>query len=209
MPHRFAAVVTACVGLCIPSLAGATTVVVDANISLVAGGGPPLSGDYELTVQQDAAGTDPTSVFLDFDGTSVDFIDGNIDEGSDWYLVDAGDPFSEAKIDAGLFTPLFVNIVSSGPVPVGPGSFFMGVSTGQGFTDFPDPNRDVFGWIELSISGTDLTDAGNAVAYGAKGIFVGTNIPIPEPSTALLLASALAALTVGRGLDPGGRSEPR
>ena len=196
MPYRIPAVVTACVGLFMPSLAGATTVVVDTNISLSLGG---ALGDYVLTVSQDAAGTDSTSVFLDFDGTSVDFITGNIDEGSDWYLADAGDPFSQANIDAGLFTPLFVNLVSSGPVAVGPSGFFMGVSTGQGFTDFPNPNRDVFGWIELSISGTDLTDDGNAVAYGAIGIFVGTNIPIPEPSTAILLASGLAVLGWRRG----------
>ena len=120
MPHRFAAVAAACVGLCIPLLAGATSVVIDTNISL--GVAPPLGTDYELTLQQDAAGTDPTIVFFDFDGTSIDFITGVVDEGSDWYLVDAGDPFTNADIDAGLFTPLFVVLASSGPVPVGPGN---------------------------------------------------------------------------------------
>ncbi len=197
MAHRFAAVAAACVGLCIPLLAGATSVVIDTNISLSAGSGSPLGTDYELTLQQDAAATDPTIVFFDFDGTSIDFITGVVDEGSDWYLVDAGDPFTNADIDAGLFTPLFVVLASSGPVPVGPGSFFLGGSTGKGFSG-SDPNRDVFGWIELSISGTDLSVAGNAVAYGARGIFVGTNISIPDPSTALLLASGLVAMGVRR-----------
>jgi len=61
---------------------------------------------------------------------------------------------------------------------------------------------DEFGWIRPSSSGTDLVQVGNAVAYGARGIMVGTTIPIPEPSTALLLASGLAALAVWRRRKP-------
>ena len=158
--------------------------------------------DYTLTVYQDAAGTDYTEVIFDFDGTNVNFVIGVIDEGSDWYLVDGGDAFSKGNVASGLFTALFVNLSSSGPVPVGPDNFFLGVNTGLGFDwsdpNRPDPNRDEFGWTELSSSGTDLVQVGNAVAYGARGIVIGTAIPIPEPSTALLLASGLAALAAVR-----------
>ena len=63
----------------------------------------------------------------------------------------------------------------------------------------------MFGWAELSNTGTELVQLGNAMAYefsapGApgNGIIVGTAIPTPEPSTALLLASGLVALAVRR-----------
>ncbi len=39
----------------------------------------------------------------------------------------------------------------------------------------------MFGWIELSASGTDLIEVGDAVAYGAKGIVVGMANPFPDP----------------------------
>ncbi len=189
MTHRILAVLAALVGLFIPVLAGATTVVVGTNISISAGGG---IGDFQLSVFQDAAATDFTCALFDFDGTNVNFIDGCLDEGSDWYLVMDMDAFSRSNIAEGMFTALFVNLSSSGPVPVGPGSFFLGVNTGLGFD--PNPNRDVFGWIELSISGTDLTEVGDTVAYGAQGIVVGTPLPIPEASTALLLGIGLVGM---------------
>ena len=49
--------VAACFVLAVSSLANATTVVTNGNISLSAGGG---ISDYMLSVFQDAAGTDPT-----------------------------------------------------------------------------------------------------------------------------------------------------
>ncbi len=193
MTHRIPAVLAAFVGLFLPVLAGATTVVVGTNISL---SGALGIADFQLSVFQDAAATDFTCAVFDFDGTNVNFIDGCIDEGSDWYLVMDMDAFSRSNIAEGMFTALFVNLSSSGPVPVGPGSFFLGVRTGLGFG--ANATRDVFGWIELSISGTDLLEVGDTVAYGAEGIVVGTSNPIPEPSTAVLLGIGLVGMAARR-----------
>ena len=198
MPHRIPAVVTACVGLFMPSLAGATTVVTNTNILLSDG---EVGADYTLTVYQDAAETDPTSIFFDYDGANVEVVAWNIDEESDWYVVDAGDEFTRQNIVGGLFTAIFTTDRPRGPIPVGSGDFYLGVSTGQGY-DGPGPpsppNRDSFGWVELTNAVGGLANAGNAIAYEAEGILVGTAIPIPEPSTALLVASGLAGLAAGR-----------
>jgi len=57
------------------------------------------------------------------------------------------------------------------------------VNTGQGF-DASGPNRDEFGWIEVSSSVAGLVQLGNAMVYGGNGVVVGTAIPIPEPTAA-------------------------
>ena len=166
----------------------AITVVPDANIELL---DAEFVGDYALLVQQDAAGADDTTAFFDFDGTALRLTSSVLDEASDWYLVEAGDAFRTSNIEAGLYPR-----ISGPPVVVGSGTFFLGVVTGLGFIDLGVPNRDVFGWIELSVSGSTLSVLGNAMAYDAEGIFIGTNTAIPEPATGFLLALGLAALSL-------------
>lgn len=176
MTRSLSMIAIVCLGLLVPGLLRAQTVVVDTNISLSPGA--PI-GAYMLTVFQDAAGTDPTSIWLDYDGTNVEVVSWNIDEESDWYLAFDNDPFSAQNIGGGLFTAIFTTDSPAGPIAVGPGDFILAVNTGQGFIG-DDPNRDVYGWIRLSKSGPDLIDGGDAVAYdGWGGIFVGTTTPIP------------------------------
>ncbi len=178
--------------------AGAATVVSDANVAL-ADGAP--AADYRLTVFQDAEATDPTSLLLDYDGSNLAVMGASLDEQSDLYLVFGGDAFTAQNIADGLFAALFTSADgSAGPVAVGSGDFFLGLSTGQGF-DAGDPNRDVFGWVELRNTGGELGTLGSAVAYdfsspGApgNGILVGTDVAVPEPSTGLLVALGLVAL---------------
>lgn len=201
-PSRAIASIAACAVLSLASLADATTVVTDANVSLSPSGS---LGDYQLTVFQDAAGTDPTSVWFDYDGTNIEIVNWNIDEGSDWYLVLGGDEFSARNIGDALFTTLLTIDSPAGPIPVGSSDFFLAVNTGLG-VDASGPNRDAFGWVELSDTGTELVQLGSAMAYefpspGAQGngIIVGTATTVPEPSALLLVAMGLAALAPRRG----------
>jgi hypothetical protein len=128
-----------------------------------------------------------------YSGQSLIVTDLTADEGSDWYLTSAGDVFSAATIDAGLF-PLLTDAVArmsaTTPVSVGPDDFYLGVRTGFGFTA-DRPNRTAYGWVHLrSVNGL-LTMVENVMSYDSRGIIVGTTTVVPEPALSVL-AIALA-----------------
>ncbi len=176
---------------------------------------PDLGYDYGATVYQDAAGTDGTSVFFNYDGSNLQIMDLNMDEGSDWYLVNDGDQFSRENIDNGLFPVLIspdTRPLPGPPVVVGSEDFYLGVNTGQYFVGIDEsgnliPARDVYGWVHISkefvmgdIFFGDLVQLDDATAYGAEGIIVGTTqaiVPIPEPSTIILLLTGAVGLLAG------------
>jgi hypothetical protein len=54
--------------------------------------------DYQLTIYQDSAATDFTSIFFDHQGQSLIFRDYNIDEGSDWYFANFNNVFTASTI---------------------------------------------------------------------------------------------------------------
>ena len=85
---RVRVLLAASLALWIPLLANATAVI-DANV-LLALGSPPGVNDV-LTVFQDEAATDPTSVVFDYDGSHLEIVSWNVDEESEWYLVEADD----------------------------------------------------------------------------------------------------------------------
>ena len=126
--------------LAISSSLQAQTVISNSNLLL----SPGLFGaDYTFSVYQNAAATNGTAFYFDYDGTKVTYVTELIDEGSDWYVVKPGDAFTPANIQAGLFTPIVTfGPVGYGPINVGSGDFWLGVSTHIGGTGFRAPFSD-------------------------------------------------------------------
>jgi hypothetical protein len=117
----------------------------------------------------------------------------NLDEESDWYLVEAGDAFSKQSIAAGKFTPLFTTDHPYPAVSVG-SDFYLGVNTGVSFEA-----RESFGWLHLRLNNVAaLTMVENVVAYDSPGIIVGTTTVVPEPSTIALLGFSLLGAILRR-----------
>jgi len=195
--NRTPIVIVTCFGMLIAAPALTAVVVPETNILLDKM--PLFDGNHSLTVYQDAVATDYTSVWLEYDGAAIEIVNWNIDEESDWYLVEAGDEFGEKNIASDLFTPIFTTDSPRGPISVGT-DFYLGVSTGIGYYGYPIPTRDVFGWVHLKWDGTKLVNDENAMAYGCEGIVVGTNtaippIPnVPEPCSLVMLVPLALAL---------------
>jgi hypothetical protein len=174
----------------------AQTVVVNSN--LVTPSPTSGSGNFSFRVFQDAAATDHTGVWFNYQPfniaqpASISLANINIDEGSDWYVVHEGDVFSPSTIQAGLFTP----IVTSGPtsypaVDLGrAGDVWLGIATGRGFQT--PVQRTVFGWVHLQQFAT-LTPfmIENVMSYDSPGIIVGTTTLVPEPA---MISTAICAL---------------
>ncbi len=168
------------------NLAGQTVVVND-NIEFVPDSSS-FGASHRGTVIQDLFG-DFTSVWFDYDGSSLTAVASNTDEGSDWYVVEPGDVFGPVTIARNDF-PSIIGV----PVFAGTEEFYLGVSTGT--IDCSNPScRDVFGWVRLRNVFGQLEMVENAVAYNSLGIIVGTTNLVPEPSSIALGWMALAGLT--------------
>lgn len=160
---------------------------VDTNIAI-----SNLGTNYALTVYQDAARTDFTSVFFEWSTTNLIFRDYNIDESSDWYFADYGDVFTTTTITQGTFT-LFNQVNVS--FNVGYDEFYLGVNTGIGFTNSA-PRRDVYGWVLLTNAPSGLSIVNSAVAYNEGGIVIGQLQVVPEASSLALLLFASVGLLI-------------
>ena len=198
----------------------AQTVIINDNIDFV-----PDSftsgANHRGTIIQRLVFDDPTSVWFNYDGSNLTAVSWNVDEESDWYVVNPGDAFGPATIGNDQFTPIFTTDNSRGPVLVGTDEFYLGVATddttddSNGCIDTSCRGRDVFGWVrlkgtviqppsppfpELGIPGRpgigSLEMLGNAVAYGSLGIIVGTAEVVPEPSSLTLGWLALVAFSL-------------
>jgi len=190
------------VGFC-ASISNAQTVVVEDTHLSFASSSDGL-GDYSATACQDLL-CDPTSVWFDYSAGSIESVNWNVDEESDWYVVEFGEEFSTATIAANEHPVIFTTDNARGPVSVGGTDFYLGVSTGIGLKPnsdpaIYDPNRDVFGWVHLRDNGGNLEFISSAMAYGGEGIIVGTTTAIPEPATGtgILLLFVAASLSRSR-----------
>lgn len=178
---------------CLCASAGAGAAVSTNNLVLSALPLGGLDSDYALTVFQNAEATDPTTVLFNLTDSTLVFETGNIDEGSDWYVVPFGASFTADTIANGEFT-IFIksdmNGVTTNPISLQDGAFFLGVNTGLGFSS-TGPSRQFFGWVELLKSGDTLSLVRSAMTYDRPGIVIGTTTTIPEPSaTGFFLGSA-------------------
>lgn|GEM_PF-4009098 len=111
---------------------------------------------------------------------------------TDFYSVDAGDPFSLGSIFSGAY-PRFTEFA-------GTGDFYVGFVTGGGLID----ETEAIGWMYLRRTDATVEMLGNAVSYSlppdiVPGIYVGTPNLVPEPSPLWgAVCGALFILTSGR-----------
>jgi hypothetical protein len=158
--------------------------------------GPPAPvSTHGALVQQVPAGDNITGINFNYVANTLEATNWTVDEESDWYLVQAGDILSTATIAANQFPVIFTADDPRPPVAIPLGNFYLGVTTG--LVVWPEPfslKRDVFGWIELNNTGTDLLPVSNAVAYEEGGIIVGTTTAVPEVGTVGLMVGGIALL---------------
>jgi hypothetical protein len=154
-------------------------------------------GNYKASVAQTPAPPGGTQVHFNYVGNTLTSVATTLDEGIDWYLAQAGEVFFPETIAAGQF-PLIVKTTSAGwqsnTVNILLGNLYLAASTGNGPFVGGLPPRNVFGWIQLNNTGTELIPIANAVAYNEPGIIIGTTSPAPEPASLALLAPAALLL---------------
>ncbi|MDB4333490.1 hypothetical protein N9986_03350 [Akkermansiaceae bacterium] len=177
------------------SLSTQLPAVVISGTNIVLGDGSAVGFDYEILIWEDAGANDPTSMWFDYDGTTISPGEMNLDGGSDWYVTSFNDVFSSPNVLAGAF-PLTAKSDMTGLTYIDQvvgSDFYLGVSTdGAG-------QRSNFGWAQFNFSGGTLSIVDSAVAYDmGNGIIAGTTQTVPEPSSALLATCALGLGAIRR-----------
>lgn len=141
---------------------------------------------------------DHTATFLQHNATAntLAYITHNLDEGSQLFLVQAGQALTHASI---AMLPNSARLDGSwGAVSVGQ-DFYLGVRTGSasdpGFKWGSPEGYTSFGWAHFR-EGTDgkLFIVDSAMAFREGGIVVGTMQAVPEPAAWAALVAGLAAL---------------
>jgi hypothetical protein len=177
-------------------------------------GFPPA--EYQATIRQGPTlDASPTSVWFEtapaFPGgpMTLRITSWNLDEGADFYIAQFGAEFSTETINRGDFPSLLRTPLTTPPSPsiatprlLPTGDFYLGIYTGLGFTSYyPNlghPYRDTYGWVHVRNIDGELTMLGNAMAYGERGIAVGTLEAVPEPTTALFAFGILGVAAFSR-----------
>ena len=140
----------------------AQTIVVE-NTNLGFSADSFFAESHHGTICQDLL-CDPTSVWFDYSGGSLEAVQWNIDDESDWYVLEFGEEFSAASIAADSHPIIFTTDNPRGPVPLGGPDIYLGVNTGVGLAISPE-NRDVFGWVRLRDNSGTLEFVSSAVVY--------------------------------------------
>lgn len=152
--------------------------------------------DLSIRVNQTIAGDYTGSFFIhDAAANTLTFLTLNADEGSELFLVNAGDILSSDTI-ANL--PTSSRLTWGGVQTVGE-DFYVGVRTGSG----TDPGfkwddlttRTTFGWAHFRENASgQLFIVDSAMAFRESGIVVGTVQAVPEPATWVLLLGGFIAM---------------
>jgi hypothetical protein len=170
---------------------------------------PGLSflGGYELDVRQHPTNPDITGFFLTALGrtppsstyTNTFTFSTYLDEGVRVFLVSSNDPVSLQAIQSQSYPELgqAPNYVFNSGSP-----FLLGLYTGYAPVNGVYSNP-MFGWANLVNDRGVIKFLGGSLAYGAQGIFAGTqNFVVPEPTgvSILLLSVTLVAFRNRHGL---------
>lgn len=166
--------------------AEAATIVLNHDMQLI--NNPPVPpGTPPANYRLDTPGD---SIWLHYDGNSLQAVMETVGYGVSLHLVHAGAAYSRQTIANDLYQPLATSGPSLYPaVTIDPShDIYLGVSYGP-------PNYGVFGWVRLKQSGGALEMVENVIAYRAEGIVVGTTLFVPEPTTALTFVAVIAVFS--------------
>lgn len=112
-----------------------------------------------------------------------------------WYSVDEGTAFTPSY--AAMATPFapFLDIPGSDTLtPTFGEPFYLGVELGSEF----EPETQRIGWVELLYDGIELTALSSATEDSGRGLIVGTQTVVPEPSVTSLAILALGSVFMRR-----------
>jgi len=151
---------------------------------------------YVIDLYLDESATVYAGIIFDYNYSSRSLIYQNSTLGfsSDWCIVSYGDLIDNSTIASGAYqsfgTPgQSVNV----PTP-----FYLAGRAVETYGG--DVNEsDIFFWVSFNQSSSGLTMSGNAVAYGAESLTVGsyTFVPaVPEPNSLFLFVSGLLSLAL-------------
>jgi len=161
---------------------------------------PQDATEHYVTVDQTVGG-DYTGTFLLYDpaANTLSYIAHNTDEGSQLFLVRAGDVLTNAAL-AGMPGGTLPGSWSLQGTLVGE-DFYLGVRTGSMFDpgysyDSPEGYTS-FGWAHFR-EGADgrLFIVDSAMAFRERGIVVGTMQAVPEPAAWASMLAGLVGLSV-------------
>lgn len=186
---RGLALATVCLATALPAHA----VVESGRWSVTPSANPLAPQEVYVTVDQTVEG-DFTGTFFEYDAAAntLRYVTSNLDEGSQLFLVQAGDTLTNQTINALPASAFLFDTTVVGE------RFFLGARTrSQSDPGFSwDPSFfSSFGWAEFARNEQgQLTIISSAMAFREAGIIVGTVQAVPEPGTFVLAATGLLAM---------------